>query len=236
MKDPFEVLGVERDSTKREIKAAYRKLAKEFHPDLHPDNAELAERFKEISSAYETLSNDSLRKRYAEANNITMPETGLMIPYGIAVPVLIAILVGIVMTFIATRLRFGRYVFAIGGNPEAAELSGINTRWTLMKVFGLMGLLCGISACISTARLNAATNAAGTLDELYVIASAVIGGTSLAGGIGTIYGAMLGALVMQSLQSGMTLLNFESAYKDMVVGSVLVFAVWLDQVYRRRVG
>ena len=67
MKDPFEVLGVERDSTKREIKAAYRKLAKEFHPDLHPDNAELAERFKEISSAYETLSNEGLRKRYAEA-------------------------------------------------------------------------------------------------------------------------------------------------------------------------
>jgi DnaJ-class molecular chaperone len=67
MRDPFEVLGVERDSTKREIKAAYRKLAKEFHPDLHPDDAELAEKFKEISAAYETLSNDSLRKRYAEA-------------------------------------------------------------------------------------------------------------------------------------------------------------------------
>ena len=114
------------------------------------------------------------------------------------------------MTFIATRRRFGRYVFAIGGNPEAAELSGINTRWTLMKVFGLMGLLCGISACISTARLNAATNAAGTLDELYVIASAVIGGTSLAGGIGTIAGAMLGALVMQSLQSGMVLLGVDT--------------------------
>jgi DnaJ-class molecular chaperone len=67
MKDPFEVLGVERDATKREIKSAYRKLAKEFHPDLHPDNAMLAERFKEISAAYETLSNDSLRKRYSEA-------------------------------------------------------------------------------------------------------------------------------------------------------------------------
>jgi ABC-type multidrug transport system fused ATPase/permease subunit len=111
------------------------------------------------------------------------------------------------MTYLAKRRRFGRYVFAIGGNPEAAELSGINTRWTLMKVFGLMGLLCGISACISTARLNAATNAAGSLDELYVIASAVIGGTSLAGGVGTIAGAMLGALVMQSLQSGMVLLG-----------------------------
>ena len=91
-----------------------------------------------------------------------------------------------------------------------------------MKVFGLMGLLCGISACISTARLNAATNAAGTLDELYVIASAVIGGTSLAGGIGTIAGAMLGALVMQSLQSGMVLLGVDTPLQNIVVGAVLV--------------
>src|SRR5215207_7302141 len=160
---------------------------------------------------------------------------GLFIPHGVALPVLIAVVVGLIMTFIATRRRFGRYVFAIGGNPEAAELSGINTRWTLMKVFGLMGLLCGISACISTARLNAATNAAGTLDELYVIASAVIGGTSLAGGIGTIAGAMLGALVMQSLQSGMVLLGVDTPLQNIVVGAVLVLAVWADGLYRRRI-
>ena len=99
----------------------------------------------------------------------------------------------------------------------------------------VMGGLAAVSACISSARLDSATNSLGQFDELYVIAAAVIGGTSLAGGLGTIYGAILGALVMQSLQSGMTLLNFESAYKDMVVGSVLIFAVWVDQVYRRRV-
>ena len=87
-----------------------------------------------------------------------------------------------------------------------------------MKVFGLMGVLCGIAACISTARLNAATNAPGTLDELYVIAAAVIGGTSLAGGIGTIAGAMLGALVMQSLQSGMVLLGVDTPLQNIVVG------------------
>jgi hypothetical protein len=97
-----------------------------------------------------------------------------------------------------------------------------------------MGGLAAVSASISSARLDSATNALGQFDELYVIAAAVIGGTSLAGGLGTIYGAMLGALVMQSLQSGMTLLNFESAVKDMVVGSVLVFAVFVDQVYRKR--
>ncbi len=174
-------------------------------------------------------------RRWAEANGIAWPDGGLFIPHGIALPVLIAVAVGLVMTFIATRRRFGRYVFAIGGNPEAAELSGINTRWTLMKVFGLMGLLCGISACISTARLNAATNAAGSLDELYVIASAVIGGTSLAGGIGTIAGAILGALVMQSLQSGMVLLGVDTPLQNIVVGAVLVLAVWADSLYRRRI-
>jgi D-xylose transport system permease protein len=174
-------------------------------------------------------------RRFAEAQGIAWPEGGLIIPHGIAVPVLIAVAVGILMTFLATRLRFGRYVFAIGGNPEAAELSGIPTRFVLMKVFGLMGVLCGISACISTARLNAATNAAGSLDELYVIAAAVIGGTSLAGGVGTIAGAMLGALVMQSLQSGMVLLGVDTPLQNIVVGAVLVVAVWLDGLYRKRI-
>src|ERR1700686_3430672 len=101
-------------------------------------------------------------------------------------------------------------------------------------VFALMGVLAAIAACIDSARLDSATNSLGQFDELYVIAATVIGGTSLAGGVGTIYCAILRALVMQSLQSGMTLLNFDSAVKDVIVGSVLVFAVWIDQLYRRR--
>ena len=125
------------------------------------------------------------------------------------------IAVGIAMTFLATRTRFGRYVFAIGGNPEAAELAGINTRWVTVKIFALMGMLCGLSAVIASARLNSATNNLGTLDELYVIAAAVIGGTSFAGGIGTIYGAILGALVMQSLQTGMVLIGFDAAIQQL---------------------
>lgn len=173
-------------------------------------------------------------RRYAEANNIVVPDGGLSISHGFAIPVLIAITVGIFMTFLVTRTRFGRYVFAIGGNPEAAELAGINTRRMTLMIFALMGALVGISAVIASARLNAATNSLGQLDELYVIAAAVIGGTSFAGGIGTIYGAMLGALVMQSLQSGMVLVGFDSAVQQMVVGSVLIFAVWLDTIYRRR--
>lgn len=172
-------------------------------------------------------------KRYAAANNIEIPEGGIFISHGFAYPVLIAVAVGIFMTFLATRTRFGRYVFAIGGNPEAAELAGINTKKMTMMIFSLMGALVGISAVIASARLNSATNALGLLDELYVIAAAVIGGTSFAGGVGTIYGAMLGALVMQSLQSGMVLVGFDSAVQQMVVGCVLVAAVYIDTLYRK---
>ncbi|MGE0500858.1 MAG: sugar ABC transporter permease [Rhizobiaceae bacterium] len=168
-------------------------------------------------------------------DKVVLCQDGLVFYTGYAIPVLICLAVGFAMSFIASRTRFGRYVYAAGGNPEAAELSGINTRWLTMKVFMLMGVLVAISAIVTSARLDAATNSLGQLNELYVIAAVVIGGTSLAGGVGTIYGAMLGALLMQSLQSGMTLLNFESAYKDMVVGAVLVSAVFVDQVYRRRV-
>jgi D-xylose transport system permease protein len=142
--------------------------------------------------------------------------------------------VGIAMTILMTRTRFGRYVFAIGGNPEAAALAGINTRWMTVKIFALMGMLAGLSAVVASARLGSATNALGTLDELYVIAAAVIGGTSLAGGVGTIYGAILGALVMQSLQTGMVLIGFDSAMQQIVVGSVLVLAVFIDNRYRSK--
>lgn len=195
-------------------------------------------------------------ERYALDNNIPIPAgienrdgsaicmagdkvvscvSGLSYQTGYPIPVLIALAVGIVMTFISTRTRFGRYIFATGGNPEAAELAGINTKRLTVMVFTLIGALVGVAAIIASARLDAATTALGTLSELYVIAAAVIGGTSLAGGIGTIYGAILGALLMQSLQSGMALLNFDSAYTNIVVGIVLVLAVFVDQAYRRRV-
>ena len=174
--------------------------------------------------------------QYATANNITVPDTGLFISHGWAIPVLILMAVGIVMTVLATRTRFGRYVFAIGGNPDAAELSGINTRWLTVKVFALMGILCGISAVIAQARLQNHTNDLGTLDELRVIAAAVIGGTALSGGVGTIYGAILGALIMQSLQSGMAMVGADSPFQNIVVGMVLVVAVWIDIQYRKRKG
>ncbi|KAA3519718.1 sugar ABC transporter permease [Agrobacterium vitis] len=176
----------------------------------------------------------NLARKYAEANNIAWPDGGLEISLGIAIPVLIALGIAMVMNFITNRTRFGRYVFAIGGNPEAAVLAGIKTRWVTVRIFALMGALCAIAAAISTARLNAATNAQGTLDELYTIAAAVIGGTSLAGGAGTIAGAVLGAIVMQSLNSGMVLLGMDTPLQSIVIGMVLVVAVWLDTVYRAR--
>ena len=175
-------------------------------------------------------------RRYAEANHLAVPAGGLFIAHGIAIPVLIAIGVGVAVTFLATRTRFGRYVYAIGGNPEAAELAGVNTRLVIVKTFTLMGLLAAVAAAISIARLNAATNAEGTLAELLVIAAAVIGGTSLAGGVGTVAGAMLGAVLMQSLQSGMVLLGVDTPLQSIVVGAVLVAAVGLDIIYRRRMG
>jgi len=173
-------------------------------------------------------------KQYTAANGITKDPATLVISHGFAIPVLILAGVGIMMTILMTKTRFGRYVFAIGGNPEAAALAGINVKWMTMRIFALMGALAGLAGVVASARLNSATNALGVLDELYVIAAAVIGGTSLAGGVGTIYGAILGALVMQSLQTGMVLIGFDTSVQQIVVGSVLVLAVYLDNLYRNR--
>ncbi len=155
-------------------------------------------------------------------------------PMGIAVPVLILLGVAVAMGFVAARTKFGRYIYAIGGNPDSAELVGINTRRVVVHTFTLMGFLAGLAAIVITARLNAATNATGTMTELQVIAAAVVGGTSLAGGVGTIFGAVLGALFIQSLESGMVMLNIDSPKQKMVIAVVLVSAVVADMAFQRR--
>ncbi len=175
---------------------------------------------------------DALAQRHAEATGITIPADGLAT--GIPWPVLILIGVTMVMTFVATRRRFGRSVYAIGGSPEATELAGINTRWTVMKTFILMGILCAVSAAVATARLDGATLDLGEGYELYVIAASVIGGTSFSGGIGTIPGAVLGALVMSSLAYGLSFIGLSSPIQDIVAGIVLVIAVGFDTFNRRR--
>ena len=151
---------------------------------------------------------------------------------GVAYPVLILMVVTMGMVYLARRRKFGRYVYAIGGNPEAADLGGIDTRKTIMKTYVLMGVLCAVSAAIQTARLNSAVTNLGVQNELDVISAAVIGGTSFAGGIGTIAGAVLGAVIMQSLRSGMALLAIDSPSQDIVVGVVLVTAVAIDSAVR----
>jgi len=175
-----------------------------------------------------------LATQYALKHGIVEPQGGLQIEAGIPFPLVIVIGVTIVMTFLATRRRFGRDIYAFGGNPQAAELAGINTRWTVMKIFILMGILCAISGAIASARLNGGTLDLGTGYELYVIAAAVIGGTLFAGGVGSIPGAILGALVMQSLQYGLSFLQFNSPQINMVLAVVLVAVVGIDQWARRR--
>ncbi len=174
-------------------------------------------------------------ERMFEARGEVMPE-GFTQSYGLPISVLLLIAIAIGMTIIARRTRLGRYIFATGGNPDAAELSGINTRMLTVKIFALMGALCAISAIVASARLTNHSNDIGTLDELRVIAAAVIGGTALAGGVGTIYGAILGALIMQSLQSGMAMVGVDAPLQNMVVGAVLVMAVLIDIIYRKRTG
>ena len=176
-----------------------------------------------------------LANRIAVEQNLgPTPQGGWQIPTGFPFPIILLIVVTLVMTWIATRRRFGRYVYAYGGNPDAAELAGINTRWTILKTYVVMGVLCALAAAIASARLNGATLDVGQSYELYVIAAAVVGGTSFAGGIGTIPGAVLGAFVMQSLAYGLSFMGVNSPGQNVVAGIVLIVAVGLDTLNRRR--
>ncbi len=161
---------------------------------------------------------------------------GKDVPQGIPIPVLIWGAVAVVLSFIVRRTRFGRYIFAMGGNPEAAALVGIPVRRVTLMLFALLGVLITIAAIVSIARLNAGTNSLGTSMELFVIAAAVIGGTALAGGSGSILGSVLGALIMQSIDSGMLLLDVSIGVRYVIIGQVLIVAVVFDVIYRRVTG
>jgi len=147
---------------------------------------------------------------------------------GIPIPVVIMLAIIAVFTFVTQKTKFGRYVYAVGGNYEAAIYSGINAKFIILFVFTVMGALCSISGIMLTARLNAATVSAGMMKELDAIAASVIGGTSFSGGIGSIPGAILGALIMASLDNGMSLMNMDISWQYIVKGGVLLLAVWFD--------
>jgi D-xylose transport system permease protein len=182
-----------------------------------------------ISNAYHWPP--GLVQQYAAQHGLD--PTGLDFEAGVPWPAVILLVVAVAMTFLATKRKFGRYVYAIGGNPEAAELGGINTRWTIMKIYILMGLLCAISAAISSAQINGATNDLGSGYELLVISAAVIGGTSFAGGIGTVPGAVLGAIVIYALRYNLQYIGLPSNNQDIVIAIVLVVAVAFDTYSRR---
>ncbi len=154
------------------------------------------------------------------------PGTG--VGRGVPAPVLIALGVAGGTAFIARRTRFGRHVFALGSNAAATERAGVRVAAVRLGVFAWMGALAAVGGIVTSARLGAGTNSMGTLAELSAIAAAVVGGTSLRGGVGSVVGALLGALLMQSLENGMVLLGVSSAARQIVIGVVLILAVWVD--------
>jgi D-xylose transport system permease protein len=153
---------------------------------------------------------------------------------GIPIPVIILIAIALTGAFLTQNTTFGRYLYAIGGNPDAARLSGINIRKHILAVFCLMGVLAGVASIIYTARVGSASPDAGTLLELDAIAACVIGGTSLMGGRGTVFGAILGALIMASLDNGMSLMSVAPYMQNIIKGAILVTAVGLDMAGRRK--
>jgi ribose transport system permease protein len=149
-------------------------------------------------------------------------------------PVILTALVYLVAHFVLVRTVFGRATYAIGGNEEAARLSGVHVRFHKTAVYGVAGLTSAVAAILLTARLNSAQPTAGTMYELDAIAATVIGGTSLLGGEGTLVGALIGALIMGVLRNGLNLLNVSSFFQQVVIGAVIIGAVLIDMSLKRR--
>ena len=153
---------------------------------------------------------------------------------GVPVPVVMMVLVFAVGHVVLTKTRLGRYAYAIGGNETAAVLAGINVRMYKTLIYGICGMLSGLAAVVLTARLNSAQSVAGTMYELDAIAATVIGGTSLLGGRGTMVGTLIGALIMGVLRNGLNLLDVPSYVQQVVIGSVIIAAVYIDLSLKRR--
>jgi ribose/xylose/arabinose/galactoside ABC-type transport system permease subunit len=152
----------------------------------------------------------------------------------VPVPTIIMVLTFIASHIILTRTRFGRYVYAVGGNIEAARLAGIRTWRVLVNVYILSGTLAALSGILLASRMNSGQPNAGVSYELDVIAAVVVGGTSLSGGAGSIVGTFIGAMLIAVLRNGLNLLNVNSYIQQVIVGVVILLAVMLDQIRRRR--
>ena len=155
-------------------------------------------------------------------------------PLGVPTPVFILAIVAIISHYILAHTRFGHHTLALGDNEAAAKATGIDISRQRMLLYMLSGLMAGIAGLIFTARVNTGDPTAGLNYELLAITAAIIGGTNLFGGRGSILGTMIGALIMGVLQNGLNLLAVQAYYQQMAIGIVLIAAVWLDQVRDRR--
>ena len=182
----------------------------------------------------------SAAKIYSDSKPISgLPESFRALSGDVAgVPVLVIVvaILYVIAHLVLTRTKLGRYSYAIGGNEQAAWLSGVPVIPYKIAIYGLSGLMAGVAAVLMTARLNAASPLSGEMYELYAIAAAVIGGVSLMGGEGRVLGTLIGALIMGTLRNGLNALNVPSALEGMVVGGVLITAVVLDRARHRSTG
>lgn len=196
---------------------------------------EISTRKNKIKYDFEVVSNGIFILKLVCISAIIAYLTWILAGYnGFSWTVVIILLVVIVYHFLTTKTVLGRHVFAVGSNPEAAHLSGINVKKITYMVFGSMGMLAALSGILFTSRLQSATTTAGTLFELDAVAAAYVGGVSAAGGVGKVTGAIIGAIVMASLSNGMNLLGVGISYQYIIRGGVLALAVIFDVMTRKK--
>ena len=197
--------------------------------------SEINDRRKKLAYDFEVLPMNIFVLKMVFVSIVIAGITWVLAGYnGLSWTVVIMLVVTGIYHFITTRTVLGRHIYAIGGNPEAAELSGISVKRLIYVVFGSMGMLSALSGILFASRLQSATTTAGTLFELDAIAAAYVGGVSAAGGVGKVTGSIIGALVMTSLTSGMNLMGIGIAYQYIVRGLVLAAAVIFDVATRNR--
>ncbi|WP_322906003.1 sugar ABC transporter permease [Paenibacillus campi] len=199
--------------------------------------SEFSKRNQKLKYKFEVVSMPIFAVKLVFVSVIIAYITWILAGYnGFSWTVVITLIVVVIYHFLTTRTVLGRHIYAVGSNPEAAHLSGINVKKITYIVFGSMGMLSALSGILYTARLQSATTTAGTLFELDAIAAAYVGGVSAAGGVGKITGSIIGAVVMASLSSGMNLLGVGISYQYMIRGAVLALAVIFDVMTRKKRG
>ena len=196
---------------------------------------EISTRRNKMTYGFEVMSSGLFSAKLVLISAIIGYITWILAGYnGLSWTVIIMIIVVVIYHFLTTKTVLGRHIYAVGSNPEAAHLSGINVQKITYIVFGSMGMLAALSGILFTSRLQSATTTAGTLFELDAIAAAYVGGVSSAGGVGKVTGAVIGAIVMACLSSGMNLLGVGISYQYMIRGGVLAGAVIFDVMTRKQ--